>query len=460
MIVVPFIIGLLAFVYIRPQEFYEPLHAVPWLYLLTALSLFGVAVGVRLRLCRAWPVPQLWWALLLLLWTILSVAINVPGSRAIGHVTLVATAFCLFLVIAQGVQSFRDLAAVSLAIVLLGVFLSAIGIHQGLAPTGCIELDQANFNMVRSGTFDGRRCQVVEECEAGPGSKPGSFYACEHVGLFGTTSVDRRVRYRGVLQDPNELAMAITACVPLLFALAARRRSPIRWAAAAAAFSVAMVCLIFTESRSGQLAFGAALAVYFVYRFRGRGLLVCAALAMPLVLLGGRSGGSAEESVDSRFESWREALLYVRDAPILGIGQGMFVERHFLTAHNSYLLAASELGLVGFFLWSALIYTSLKILVCALRRLRSEPGAGTARAWALALLASMAGVLVSMAFLSLSYHLIVWIYFGLCGAYYSALKRHEPDFVIGFGMKDALAVLAADAGMLIGAELLLRFEGY
>ena len=39
------------------------------------------------------------------------------------------------------------------------------------------------------------------------GGEPGAIYRCERVGLFGTVSVgEGRVRYRGVLKDPNELA--------------------------------------------------------------------------------------------------------------------------------------------------------------------------------------------------------------------------------------------------------------
>ena len=42
----------------------------------------------------------------------------------------------------------------------------------------------------------------------------------------------------------------------------------------------------------------------------------------------------------------------------LGIGKGAFVDHHGLTAHNSYILVAGELGALGYTLWGgALLLT-------------------------------------------------------------------------------------------------------
>ena len=74
----------------------------------------------------------------------------------------------------------------------------------------------------RTGSYDGRPCVTPRECYLGD-AEPGGQYMCEHIGWFGTTSVGNgRVRYRGVLQDPNELALAGGIGLPLAFALGQR----------------------------------------------------------------------------------------------------------------------------------------------------------------------------------------------------------------------------------------------
>ena len=75
------------------------------------------------------------------------------------------------------------------------------------------------------GKPDGRMCENVEQCR-GPDAEPGKEYRCEHVGLFGTYSVEERVRYRGELHDPNEVALTICAgALSMLIAFALRKRT-------------------------------------------------------------------------------------------------------------------------------------------------------------------------------------------------------------------------------------------
>ena len=88
-------------------------------------------------------------------------------------------------------------------------------------------------------------------------AEPGAEYLCERIGLFGTTSVGRgRVRYRGVLQDPNELALAGGIGLPLAFALGGvPRRSLGRGMLVALTLALVLLCAVLTGSRSGQLVF-------------------------------------------------------------------------------------------------------------------------------------------------------------------------------------------------------------
>jgi len=267
------------------------------------------------------------------------------------------------------------------------------------------------------------------------------------------------VRYRGILEDPNELSWAINMAMPLAFALYERRRTWRRLLIAIGALGLGATCVIMTQSRSGQLGILATLGVYFIRRFRWKGVLVGGLAAIPLLLLGGRSGEGAESSSEERLNCWNEALSMWHDSPLIGVGKGQFTEHYYLTAQNSFLLALAELGPIGLFLWSAAVYFGIKMALQAQSQLAGRPEAATARSWATALLATLAGLAVSAVFLSLTFHAVLWINLGLVGALYTAIRVHEPSFRVRFGMKDVAAVAAFDIAFVTAVSLYLRSRG-
>ena len=442
MFAIPGILFLIAVVYLRPQEIYPPLQAVPLLYLGLALALFGIAVDWRLRRGRPLATPPLGWAILFVGWALFTLLVRSRSDLASGAIQL-GTSFALFLVIAHGVQSLRALRAVAGFLLGITLLLSLIGVHQGFAPLGC-HRQGAGEELV----YDGRPCQTARECQRGD-AEPGADYACERVGLFGSSSVGQgRVRWVGPLQDPNELALAVAIGLPFAFAAFERKRSAGRLALLLGSLVLIAACVILTRSRGGQLVFLAVLAVYFVRRFGWRGLVLGAILSAPILLLGGRSGAEAESSSLERLDCWFEGMSMVKGDPLVGVGQGQFAEHHVQTAHNSYILAAAELGLPGMLLWSLVLWAAGKVPVQALRRLRDRPGAQAAVTWSVALLASLAGLAVGIFFLSFCYHPVLWIYLGLCGALYGAVRAHDPDFTVSIGLRDLAAVAAIDAALL------------
>jgi O-antigen ligase len=215
-----------------------------------------------------------------------------------------------------------------------------------------------------------------------------------------------------------------------------------------------LLCAVLTGSRSGQLVFLAVLGIYFVQRFGLKGALVAGTAALPLLVLGGRSGTEASVSTTERIDCWIEALMIWRSHPLFGVGLGQFGEYHYLTAHNSYLLTLAELGPPGMLLFSIIVYLSLKIPVAVLRHVPVQAGVSSsgqtvARPWAMALLAAFAGLGVGLFFLSFAYHYVLWIYLGLSGALFSAVKAHDSSFRVGFGWKDLALVIAADVAIIL-----------
>jgi hypothetical protein len=139
----------------------------------------------------------------------------------------------------------------------------------------------------------------------------------------------------------------------------------------------------------------------------------------------------------------------------------MFGEHHFLTAHNSYVLTLAEMGLPGMFLFVAVLYLSMKSLIVGIKRLGDEPGTRAAQIWGMTLLASMAGIVFQINTLSFAYHSVLWIFFGLVGAWCSAVRHHLPEFRVKLTWRDlaiiAIACVAYAFGIL---PLFLKAKGF
>lgn len=457
MFAIPGIIALVALIYIRPQEFVPSLQALPLLYLFLGLALFGLVIDIRLRRSRAAPAPQSLAVALFFAWCLGGLALRDPSSL-VNATIAVGVSITLWLIIAHGVQTFRALSVISAALLCVVLFVSWVAVDQGGSELGCHVLDESAGDP--TGVYDGRPCITARDCYRGD-PEPGAEYNCELVGRFGTSSVGGRVRYRGQLNDPNELSLAAGIALPLAFAFYERKRSLATLLLVAGSLTVIALCAIYSQSRGGQLVFLTVIGAYFVKRYGWKGLLIGAVVALPILLFGGRSGEEAESSSLERLGCWYEGMSMVKTYPLLGVGQGQFVEHHTQTAHNSFILAPAELGLPGMFLWSVIVYLSLKIPIQALRDFGPERGAGPApaRTWAMALLASWLGLLIGIFFLSFCYHPVLWIWIGLSGALWSAIRTHEPEWKVEFRWADAIRVMLIDAALIVILFVYTRIKG-
>jgi hypothetical protein len=440
--------GLLTLVLVdvlRPQEYFEFLQALPLLHLATGLTLFGFVLDLRLGLSRLRPAPHLVLVLLFAAWCLVTVVVR-ERDLFLARASALAIPIAIYVLVAHGIQTFRMLQVLCAVLLSIGLALSLLGIHQGLASYECHRAG------VRSGYValfrDGRPCAGRADratCE-GEGAEPGYDYVCERAGLVGTQTDHGRVRYRGTLQDPNELALAIAVTLPFAFAFLDRRRSATRLVLALAATAVIGLCVYFTRSRGGQLVFLSVLAVYFVHRYGLlRGLVVGLVLALPILLFGGRTGAEGDASTMERLECWWVGLHLLFASPVFGVGYGQFTDHHYLTAHNSLVLVAAELGIPGLLLWTSTVYVAIKIPLQALR----AGLAPVARTWSLAILASMVGLVVGGFFLSFSYKDLFWLLVGLTGVLYAAIQRHDPSFRVGFRLRDLAVVGLVDTGVVV-----------
>ena len=284
------------------------------------------------------------------------------------------------------------------------LFLAAVGVYQGLAPFGCHVVDGQSEDA--AGSYDGRRCDTVDDCR-GPDIDPNAEYACEKVGVLGTSSIGGRVRYRGSFGDPNELAMVVALGLPFAFGLFMRRPGFGRGLFFAVALALIGGCVVYTQSRGALLICLATVATYVVQGFGYRGLLA--------VALAGIAG-------------------------VYGLSQ--LLDWPAQEAQRSYVLVATELGFPGLVAWVSVLYLSAKIALLAIRRYGNDPSTEVARSWAVALLAELMALCVGVFFQSFAYHQIFWIMMGLCGAFLGACRAHDEGFEVSYGWRDLLNVVA------------------
>ena len=457
MFALPGTLLLLIFMFLRPHEIYPIFRGVPCMSILYAMSLLGLLVDVRLKLGRSAVPAHVRIGIACFIWALITVGVAAPQmfERVAASLPIPIIMFGL---VAQGVQSLRAVERAMVVVVVIAIIVGVVATMQAQAPFQCIRM-HAGTGAEAGGLAENRFCDSPDQCYVG--GEPGYEYLCEKVGPLGTTSIgEGRVRYRGLMQDPNELAVMVGAGMPLSFALFNRRRTVLRFLMSVATLTFGIVAIIYTASRTGQLVAVAVVGVYFIARLGAKGAAIGALIAAPALLLGGRSGEEASTSTRDRLEAWQVGMKVWRGSPVWGGGALQFDEYHYLTAHNAFVLAAAELGFVGLFLWILLYYSGFKIAIMGIRRYRDLPEAAVAYAQARGLLAALSGLLVGSLFLSLTYHIITWMLLGLCGGYYLAVRRHDPDFVVPLKAKDFGMVTVLTIGFIIFMHIYLRLKGY
>lgn len=180
--------------------------------------------------------------------------------------------------------------------------------------------------------------------------------------------------------DANDLALLFAMFLPVLGAEGLAGRWVVRLAAWGAA-AMALVAMTMTQSRGGLVAL-AVMGLHMVLASRRRLPL----LAL-LLLAGGIFYASADASFWDRFailgdadadynvsartgrlELWKSGLAMMLSNPLLGVGVGQFAPANFmygngayLTAHNTYIQVATEMGLAALVVYCSLLLTVARL---------------------------------------------------------------------------------------------------
>ncbi|MEQ1729508.1 MAG: O-antigen ligase family protein [Vicinamibacterales bacterium] len=235
----------------------------------------------------------------------------------------------------------------------------------------------------------------------------------------------RRIRGTGIFNDPNDLAMALVAAVPFLIGPIIRKRSrlPVRLAFASGAVAE-VLAIFYTSSRGGMLGLGAMVVSFALRLGRAAGVTVAAVALVVLVALAPSRMvelDSSEDSAQGRIQAWSAGLEMLKSRPVLGVGYGRYTEFNHHVAHNSFVHVAGELGMVGAFFFTGMMYWLL-------RGIRTAPAgvtpglAGDFEIWRDDLRIGSLGLFVCALFLSRQYNMVLFIWLAL-----SASSRHVAN---------------------------------
>lgn len=177
-----------------------------------------------------------------------------------------------------------------------------------------------------------------------------------------------RLRGLAFINDPNDFAQLMVSLIPCMFFLWRKGSTPRNLFAVLVPVGILIFGMYLTHSRGGMLA----LLAVVLFAFRKKiGTIPATIIAVGLFALTsvlGWSGGRdvSVEAGSGRLEAWAEGLDLLKGHPLFGVGFQRFSEYFPITAHNTVVVCAAELGMFGLFWWVMFILPTLRdASVCA-----------------------------------------------------------------------------------------------
>ncbi|MDP3057547.1 MAG: O-antigen ligase family protein [bacterium] len=158
--------------------------------------------------------------------------------------------------------------------------------------------------------------------------------------------------------------------------------------------AILFLALGLTFSRAGYVGafFGTAAVIFLGWRYFDKRIKV---IVVTAVLVGGiaifsspnpvitrffSSFNPAEGSNSERLLNWRQSIKIIEDYPTLGVGVGAYAEalnarsseRSSVTAHNTYLDIAAEIGIPTLLIWVLILISTVKVFLLILKSKERE----------------------------------------------------------------------------------------
>jgi O-antigen ligase len=236
-----------------------------------------------------------------------------------------------------------------------------------------------------------------------------------------------RIRGLGMLGDPNVFGQYLLMILPMLFVGKKNTGLGTGYLIAIPITVLFLVAVYYTGSRGAEMGVAVLIGLYLIWRFKTVGAVFSAIVAAMMLVAVNAARTSRTITMSGgmdRLALWSDGMAYFKHSPLLGIGFGEFTDRgHGMTAHNSYLLCAAELGMVGYFLWMSIAVVTM-IQLTRIPKVVGQSNPALAR-WAVALKLSLGVYLFTSFFLSRVYELPLYLLFGMSGAVIAAAGGDE-----------------------------------
>ena len=266
------------------------------------------------------------------------------------------------------------------------------------------------------------------------------------------STIDGRVT--STLANPNVLAEYLVMVLPFVAAyfLADRRAKGKLWLMFSGASL--LICLVLTYSRGGWLGFLFAAVIFLlIYHRRSLYLFFVGIAALPFIITllpasivqrFASIGNLGDSSTSYRVYIWRAVLRMIGDNPLfgIGVGEGAFAKVYPLYtlsgiedaphSHNLFLQITLELGLIGLFIFLALLFFFAQYICTVLKKAPNAGGRIIPAAGFCGILGVLVHGMTDYVWYNYRVFLMFWLIIGLCCSYRSfeaqqAKGRIEDD---------------------------------
>ena len=271
-----------------------------------------------------------------------------------------------------------------------------------------------------------------------------------------------QLRSTGMYNDPNDLCTILVVGIMISLYFLFNRESGFLRVLALIPLALLGYAVLLTKSRGGLLSVLGGLFALFIARFGWKRAIPLTFLAFPAILL--LSGGRQTElsvgadTAQDRMLLWSEGLQLARSSPktaIFGIGSGRYADEVGQVAHNSYVHAFVEMGLLGGTLFVGVFY----VICITLYRLGVSgkdslvPESKSLRPF---LLAAISGYAVGMFSLSRCYIVPTYTILGLACAYFHVAVT--PGMLPPFNRRMFRNICIVSIGFQIFIQIFIRFS--
>jgi O-antigen ligase len=243
-----------------------------------------------------------------------------------------------------------------------------------------------------------------------------------------------QARYIGIFNDPNDMGMFLLMNIPIAAFFLVNSKNVVVKLLWLTAIVLLLLGIYWTKSRGSLVGTMIVFMGFFYIRYGKVKSIILGLLASPaaiFVMSRFRSIGAEDESANARIEAWYQGVQMFKYRPLFGVGKDQFIEYHHKTAHNSYVLVMSELGVVGYTLWISFIllifYMMFKVIQLDPTKSPAMEKVKTEQSIALYLTVSILGFCATAFFLSRSYVLFFYVFAAMCTATYIRTSRLHKD---------------------------------